>query len=92
MHNILRRIDTEASGSMNDQSVAPDRLAVQSAVLQERDAARYIGMSVPFLRQSRMHGARLKRTPGPPYIRVGRAIRYLRTDLDAWLESHRVQP
>jgi hypothetical protein len=27
---------------------------------------------------------------GPPYIRVGRAIRYLRADLDRWLAAHRV--
>ncbi|MEE9473839.1 MAG: DNA-binding protein, partial [Acidimicrobiia bacterium] len=34
-------------------------------------------MSVPFLRQSRMEGNRENRTPGPPFIKVGRAVRYL---------------
>lgn len=29
---------------------------------------------------------------GPPFTKVGRAVRYKRTDLEAWLESQRVQP
>jgi len=57
---------------------------------REKEAADYIGMSCSFLRQARMNGDRVERTPGPPWIRIGsRAIRYLREDLDAWLERHR---
>lgn len=52
--------------------------------LRERDAARYIGMSVPYLRQARM------RARGPAYYRIGRSIRYGVSDLDAWLSTHRV--
>ncbi|MFO7782355.1 helix-turn-helix domain-containing protein [Thioalkalivibrio sp.] len=29
---------------------------------------------------------------GPPYIRVGRKVRYLQSDLDEWLARHRVHP
>lgn len=53
--------------------------------IQERDAARYIGMSVAWLRQGRQRGR------GPAYIQAGRAIRYRVSDLDAWLDAHRVQ-
>jgi len=61
--------------------------------LQDRDAARYIGMSVSFLKQSRMNGDRENRTPGPPFVKLGRrAVRYLKEDLDAWLEQHRQKP
>jgi len=63
---------------------------LQKAV-NEKVAARYIGMSVPFLRQSRMGDARENRTPGPPYLKLGRSIRYLIEDLDAWLTAHRVE-
>lgn len=62
----------------------------QKAV-DEKVAAKYIGMSVPFLRQSRMEDALETRTPGPPYLKVGRAVRYLLEDLDAWLAAHRVE-
>ena len=57
--------------------------------LTEKQAADYIGMSRSFLRQARMNGGgRDGHTPGPAYIRVGqRAIRYLREDLDAWIDQ-----
>ncbi len=49
-------------------------------------AAHYIGMSESWLRQSRMLG----RSDGPPFLRLGsRAVRYLRVDLDRWLEQRR---
>ena len=61
-----------------------------SRVLIEKQAAWYIAMSVSFLRQSRMNGDRRNRTPGPPFVRIGRSIRYRVEDLDRWLLEHRV--
>jgi len=58
-------------------------------VLKDPEAAQYIGMSESFLRQSRMDGIRENRTQGPPFIKIGRAVRYLREDLDAWLRNFR---
>ncbi len=59
--------------------------------LNEEEAAEYIGMSRSFLRQSRVYGNRAGRTRAPPFTRLGpRTIRYLRSDLDEWLESGRV--
>tara|TARA_B100002049_G_C15901418_1_gene300103 strand:- start:16 stop:231 length:216 start_codon:yes stop_codon:yes gene_type:complete len=55
--------------------------------LSESETAEYIGMSRSFLRQARMHGNREKRTPAPPFIKVGRSVRYLREDLDNWLNQ-----
>jgi hypothetical protein len=57
----------------------------------EIEAAEYIAMSRIFLRQDRMNGFRKNRTPGPHFIRIGRNIRYLKEDLDAWLEAYRVE-
>jgi predicted DNA-binding transcriptional regulator AlpA len=54
-------------------------------ILNEVDTARYIGMSRVWLRASRMRGT------GPEYIRIGRAIRYAVSDLDKFLETHRVR-
>ncbi|MBA6231742.1 MULTISPECIES: DNA-binding protein [unclassified Colwellia] len=45
------------------------------------------GMSRSFLRQSRMEGNRENRTPDPPFIKIGRAVCYLKDDLDNWLDS-----
>src|ERR1051326_9153737 len=52
-------------------------------ILSARDAARYIGRSEITLRQWRSRGM------GPPYIRQGRSISYLKSDLDRYLEEHR---
>ena len=55
--------------------------------LTEKEAGRYIGMSRSFLAQSRMDGHRENRTPAPPFIKIGRAVRYLKEDLDRWLDN-----
>lgn len=62
---------------------------LEPRALNEAQAARYIAMSRSFLRKARMNGHR--HTPAPPYCRIGRKILYLRADLDAWLERHRVE-
>ena len=60
----------------------------QKRAYTEQETATYIGMSRSFLRQSRMEGHRKNRTDAPPFIKIGRAVRYLKEDLDQWLESH----
>ena len=59
--------------------------------LTEQEAAQYIGMSRSFLRQNRMTGLIGNRTPGPPYIKIGRSVRYQLSDLNVWLEQHRIK-
>jgi predicted DNA-binding transcriptional regulator AlpA len=56
-------------------------------VLSEIETAEYIGMSRSFLRQSRMEGNRTNRTPAPPFVKIGRSVRYIKDDLDNWLNS-----
>lgn len=60
-----------------------------SRALTEQETSQYIGMSRSFLRQSRMEGNRSGRSIAPPFIKIGRSIRYLKDDLDLWLESFR---
>ncbi len=58
--------------------------------LTEKEAAEYICMSRSFLRKDRMDGIRASRTPGPQFVKLGRSIRYLKEDLDAWLSKNRI--
>jgi len=58
-----------------------------SRVLNETEAAQYIRMSRSFLAQSRMDGPRKNRTKAPKYLKIGRSVRYLREDLDSWLDG-----
>jgi predicted DNA-binding transcriptional regulator AlpA len=65
----------------------PERSAtVGSQPLSETEAAARLGLKVPTLRAWRAQGR------GPAYIRLGRAIRYLPTDIDDFLQSNRHQP
>lgn len=64
-------------------------LIVEKKVFKDVEAASYICMSRSFLSQDRVNGALANRTPGPKYIKIGRSIRYLKDDLDSWLENHR---
>ena len=63
---------------------------MNNPMLTEQQAAYYIAMSASWLKQVRLTGNLPDRTPGPVYVRLGRNIRYLVTDLDAWLEARRV--
>nr|WP_324259517.1 DNA-binding protein [Cellvibrio fontiphilus] len=60
---------------------------IQPKALTEIEASQYIGMSRSFLAQARMDGNRDNRTPAPPFIKIGRSVRYLREDLDRWLDA-----
>ena len=54
--------------------------------LTETEAATRLGLKVATLRAWRNQGR------GPAYVRLGRAIRYLSTDLDDFLQSNRHNP
>jgi len=49
------------------------------------DAAKYVGLSVWWMKQARRTGR------GPAYLRIGRTIRYRVDDLDDWIRAHRVR-
>lgn len=56
-------------------------------LLTTAQAANYLGMSTAFLERDRWAGAKV------PFVRVGsRAVRYLKSDLDEYIKSRRVEP
>ena len=50
-------------------------------LLSPKEAAKLLKVSTSWLAKARMSGE------GPPYIRVGRSIRYSETALQQWLKS-----
>jgi hypothetical protein len=64
----------------------PTKQSAPQRLLTESEAAEYLRLSVSFLRAARLKDPR---TSGPPIVRMGRAVRYLVTDLDTWLQSRR---
>lgn len=70
---------------VQEKKMQPVKL--QSQVLTEKDAAKYIGMSVSYLRRYRMEGMIGNRTPAPKWLKIGRSVRYQISDLDDWLSK-----
>jgi hypothetical protein len=68
------------------------QMAFEDELIDEFAAAKYITKSVAYLRDSRSKGLRAGRTAGPPFYKLGAAVRYKRRELDAWLAAHRVDP
>ena len=58
-----------------------------SLMLCEKDAAAYLGVSLSYLRKSRCEGARKRKTPAPPFIRIDGRIFYRIADLKAWVDE-----
>jgi len=72
--------------------IASRRHRHQSPVLNEKAAAEYVGMSVPFLRQSRVKGEHSSQTTAPVFLKIGKSVRYRIADLDSWLLAQRKEP
>ena len=51
--------------------------------LKTKQAARYLGLSTQFLEIARHKG------DGPPYLKMSKAVRYKRSDLNAWMGGFR---
>jgi excisionase family DNA binding protein len=63
-------------------SAAPQKPAANSLnLLSPKEAAKLLKVSLSWLAKARMNG------DGPPYIRVGRSIRYSDAALLQWLKS-----
>lgn len=56
--------------------------ALRKGLLDEKEAADYLGMTVKFLQARRW-----KRLP-PNYCKIGSACRYRRDDLDSFIEDN----
>ena len=54
----------------------------QNSLLTTPEAARVLGVSNAFLERDRWAGARI------PFIKIGRAVRYRQSDLDAYIADH----
>ena len=62
----------------------------ERAAFTSKEAANYIGVAECTLRKWRTVLAQERGHAPPPHIKFGSSVRYLRTDLDEWLNAHRV--
>jgi len=76
---------TGAKVNHRQPTARPDQRSSPSGVLTEAEAAHYIGLSVHFLRVTRLSKPRAH---GPDFLQFGRAIRYRLADLDRWMTQN----
>ena len=69
-----------------ENTLATATLSRSSDPMTELDAATRLGLKVATLRAWRHQGK------GPAFLRFGRAIRYLASDLDDFVRTNRHQP
>jgi hypothetical protein len=60
-------------------------LAADTRFGDEHEASRISGIPVPTLRSNRTRGG------GPPFLKLGRSVRYDLDELIAWMRAHRVR-
>jgi predicted DNA-binding transcriptional regulator AlpA len=75
--------------AMGRRKAEERELDVQPVLVDEKYAAAYIGMSMSFLRRTRMEGTLKSRTPGPKFLKIGRTVRYEMAELDRWIDQFR---
>ncbi|WP_029457182.1 helix-turn-helix domain-containing protein [Solidesulfovibrio alcoholivorans] len=63
-----------------------DKQPIQYVVVDEKQAAAYVNLSVKTLQ------ARRAAHKAPAFLKIGRSIRYRLVDLDAFLAAHRIDP
>lgn len=59
-------------------------MSSNNAVLNERDAAKFVGLSVHTMRARRFKGRQ------PSFLKLGKSIRYQERDLQAFLDAARI--
>jgi predicted DNA-binding transcriptional regulator AlpA len=57
---------------------------IAQEVLNERQVQEVYGFSIPYLRRARREGR------GPRFLKVGKLIRYRRSDIEDFLNAHEV--
>jgi hypothetical protein len=81
----MRKIRTESLGTLQEENIFLPEL------LTEKQVALYAGISLSFLRKSRLTGDIKGRTSAPPFCRVGKRIFYRRADLSHWIQTLKAQ-
>ena len=66
---------------MNCNNRPPTKDEALTALLTPKEAARLLKLSLSWLAKARMRG------DGPPFVKIGNAIRYAETALIQWLKS-----
>ena len=63
-----------------------NQMQMSDRTVRETEAAEIVGAAVQTMRNNRHLGK------GPPYLKLGKSVRYRVSDLIEYLEKHRIDP
>ena len=88
VNKLTKKASSNERDSNQDDSIT-EMVDWQSLpmLLDEKQASKIAGVSVPFLRLSRCEGPRANRTTGPPFVKLNGLIRYKTEDLRKWVRN-----
>jgi predicted DNA-binding transcriptional regulator AlpA len=61
-------------------------------LITEPEAARALGVCPGTLKAARLHRLQSNPLRDLPHVRIGRSVRYRRSDIADWIEMHTVRP
>ena len=67
------------------------KLNFEQRLFTEAETAAYMSVSRSYLRAARCYGNKPGKREAPPFVRLGRTIRYDKNMMDQWIDSHVVQ-
>ena len=73
---------TSTTSTTNNTSSTPASLPTPSPNFNTKSAAHYLNVQASTLEQNRWKGT------GPPFVKIGRSVRYRKADLDAYLDAN----
>lgn len=88
-NRVIRQVVAQAVPAKHVQGITEyiaNRQAPRDILMNEKDAAAYLGWSVKTL-QARRHLCK-----PPRYRKIGRSVRYTLADLEAFVEGSTVEP
>ena len=64
----------------------------QPELVTEREAAKALGVSPGTLKAARLHRLQSNPLRDLPHVRIGRSVRYKKSDIAAWVETNTIRP
>jgi predicted DNA-binding transcriptional regulator AlpA len=77
-------LSTRIAADASDHAPSLRPLPTDDRLIAARDLPQYVGLAEQTLARLRCEGER-----GPPFVRVGRLIYYLASDVREWLDGNR---
>ena len=90
--HIIPGLSIPTLAGMENKTPEQSKTVIGKKLLTEKEACHYTGLSLAFLRLRRSQGAPAGITPGPDFVKLGRAVRYDLEDLNAWIENNKSRP